>query len=150
MIDKSYGNMAKTCVVIDVVDFTINKELKVNTRSDIQGLPLDEPCIFSVTLWYVFRYSNNDRDENVDIVSSIPLNSFISLRNVRSKPGNGGLMEGAVHTDRGAFQGAKSVSILSQNHPAVLEIKKRAEKAISTKAPTSKYFQLNHRTFTFG
>lgn len=51
MINKSYGNMAKTCVMIDLVDFTINKQLKVNTRSDIQGLPLDEPCIFTVSLW---------------------------------------------------------------------------------------------------
>jgi hypothetical protein len=149
MIDKSYGNMAKTCVVIDLVDFTINKELKVNTRSDIEGLPLDEPCIFSVTLWYVVRYCDNGRDENVDIVSNIPINSFISLRNVRSKPGSGGLMEGAVHTDRGAFQGAKSVSILALTHPAVIEIKKRADKAVITKAPTRNYFHLNHRTFTF-
>lgn len=75
----------------------------------------------------------------MDIVSNIPLNSFISLRNVRTKTGTGGLMEGAVHTDRSAFQGAKSVSVLSLDHFAVLEIKKRAEKALIAKSPTRKY-----------
>lgn len=51
MISKCYGNMNKSCIMIDMVDFTINKELKRNTRSDVEGLPIDEPCILTVTLW---------------------------------------------------------------------------------------------------
>lgn len=58
----------------------------------------------------------------MNLVSDIPLNSFISLRNVRSKISAGGVLEGAIHTDRGAF--TKSVQVLPSNHDAVVEIKK--------------------------
>lgn len=50
MIGKTYGNMSRSCIMIDVVDYTINKEMKVNT-CDMEGLPV-EPCVFTVSLWY--------------------------------------------------------------------------------------------------
>ena len=62
------------------------------------------------------------RDENVDLVSNIPLNSFISLRNVRSKISAGGYLEGVIHTDK-TFPSLKSVQVLDLNHPAVIEMK---------------------------
>ena len=37
--------------MIEVVDFTTNMELKPNKRSDIQGLGVDDNCIFTITLW---------------------------------------------------------------------------------------------------
>ena len=51
MINKFYGNMIKSCIMIEVVDFTTNKALKLNKRTDIPGLTLDEPCVFTITLW---------------------------------------------------------------------------------------------------
>ena len=54
-------------------------------------------------------------------MSNIPLNSFISLRNVRSKISAGGFLEGVIHTDR-TFQNLKAVQVLESSHPAVLEM----------------------------
>ena len=59
----------------------------------------------------------------MDLISNIPLFSFLSLRNVRSKISAGGYLEGVIHTDK-VFSNSKSVHVLELNNPAVFEMKK--------------------------